>query len=513
MIGLLKNEPGWLQILEQEGIAYNLLPQIPEKYASPIIINRALNKDEVVYIINLLNAGVGIITDFLNLKKIIPDIRYKTSLLHFIYGESDLFNNIPILDLKLKGNRLIARPISKNKSKIIFETAYSNGYIIALPFDVNRAILDTRSVLKPFYFPHRKFPYEHVALINKGAVRKLVINCLRKLYQKMNLSYSHLWYYPNLYQTCFCFRVDTDFASESALKTTLELSQTKDINFTYFINTGHLPNIQHPKFCDIQIHCLHHQVFRDYLRNYENIKTAKTILENNGIKPIGFVSPFGMWNKHLQWAMESSDIKYSSEFSLDYDNLPFYPIVDNKKSSVLQIPVHPICLGQLLQADLSVEQCKRYYEDYIATQYRSNEPIFIYDHPHRIHQFSELFGQILDKARLLDNVEITTMTNFYYWWVKRLNTYNSSRWHIENNTLKIESENASNNVFLHIITPDAKETYIPLKKGQYELTKLQYKPLKPPYRPKDADKILYARSFQAKIQTIFYETIKRLSKI
>ncbi|MEO0091984.1 MAG: hypothetical protein ABIK61_04685 [candidate division WOR-3 bacterium] len=516
-LGILEPELGWLQILEQEGIVYKVLSQIPEKYSSPIIINRELNEEEVIHTHNLLDSGVGIITDFQNLSMLISNIRYKTSRISYIYGESELFYNISIIDLKLKGNRLAthSRKSENEKQKVdsIFEAEYGKGYIIALPFDVNQAILDTRSELKPFYFPHRKFPYELVAVINKGAVRKLVVNCLKKLYQKMHLPYVHLWYYPNTFQSAFCFRVDTDFAPEIALRTTLNLSQTKDIDFTYFINTGQMPNIQHPMFRDIQIHCFRHQVYKDYPKNFENIKTAKSILVKNGIKPIGFVSPFGKWNKNLQYAMESNGIKYSSEFSLDYDNLPFFPIVNNKKSSVLQIPVHPICIGRLLQAGLSEEQCKKYYEDYLVAQYLANEPIFIYDHPHRIHQFPELFSAVLDKVKGLSNLWITTMTEFYHWWIKRLNIYNSFEWQMQNTTLKIETADHWDNVFLHIITPDAKESFIPIKNGHYELTNLQYTPISQVRQQKDFSKIIYTRSAQAKIQTIFYELIKWISNL
>ncbi|MCX7785850.1 MAG: hypothetical protein N2201_06475 [candidate division WOR-3 bacterium] len=506
MLGLLQDQLGYQQILQQEGIIYKLLAKMPSEYPAPIIVNRPLDSQEILNARNFLHSGGCIITDFPNLKGIIPAIRYQISKIPFIYGETDLFHNIQIIDLKLKGYRL-------TKGQNVFEGEYGKGYIIALPFDVNQAILDTRNELKPFYFPHRKFPYERVAVVNKGEVRKLVVNCLKKLYRKMNLPYVHLWYYPNTFQSAFSFRIDTDFAPDISLRTTVNLSQISGIEFTYFINTSRMPDIHIVHNKDVQIHCFHHKVFQDYKRNFDNIKTAKTILEKNGFHPIGFVSPFGMWNRSLQYAMETCDLKYSSEFSLSYDDFPFFPVLDNKNSSLLQIPVHPICIGRLLQAGLSDIQCRKYYEDYITTQHLTNEMIFIYDHPHRIHQFLALFSAVLDKVKALSNLWITTMTEFYYWWIKRLEVYKSSQWQIQNNLLKIETEKSFDNIFLHIITPNTKEAFVPMKKGNYHLSDLSYQPLKQMSKQKDIAKILYTKSTKAKIQTLFYETIKQISKI
>ncbi len=561
LLGILKQDFGWQQILEQEGIIYNVLSNIASDYSAPIIINRNLEKSEILIIQNYLKNGGAILTDFPNLAKITDNFDYKpTRISHLFSDNSDIFNNISVIDLHIKGYK-----------GNIYQGNYGKGCIIALPFDVNEAICDTRNERKPFYYPSRKFPNEIVSKVSKGEIRKLIINCIRKLFAKMNLPYVHLWYYPDSFQSAFAFRVDTDFGPEDTLKTTFDLEGKKGIDFTYFINckahsdpfgtyktsalsassavddssarlkpcptnnsalsassavknksalsASHIFN----KIPDFQIHCFEHEVYKNYQTNFDNIKKAKTILENAGIKPIGFVSPYGFWNENLQKAIEDLDIKYSSEFSLAYDDLPFYPILENRRSKVLQIPVHPICIGRLVHVSLTKENCIDYYSRYFVQQLQANEPIFIYDHPHRIAQFPDVFSEVLNNAKKLPDIWLTNMTEFYHWWKKRLQIYKASSWEIENNILKIgsrmlqlaQSKDCDYQDYkpsLHIITPDNKQTFIPLKQTLYNLQDLKYKSITMAQNP-DIKEYKRLKSTGAKLQMKFYRTVDKILKL
>ena len=503
MLSVLKDVLGWRQIFEQEGIIYKVLSTIPDRIPEPIIVNRSLNDLEVIKIRSLLDKGLSVLTDFPNLKKIILNFAYKTNKISYILNDGqDLFNNITAVDLELNGYK---------NDTVIFSSNYGKGYIIALPFDVSQAICDFRSERKPFYYHSRKFPNEIVSVVSKGAVRKLVINCIRKLYAKMNLQYIHLWYYPNEYTSAFTFRVDTDFGLEDTLQATFDLENKTAIPYTYFINTK-----EHPKLSrnqrDFQIHCYHHEVYKNYQRNYDNIKKAKNILEQTGIRPIGFVSPYGFWNQSLQQAMEDCGMQYSSEFSLSYDDLPFFPVMNNRVSSVLQIPVHPICIGRLIHASLSPDKCIDYYQKYFDKQLQSNEPMFIYDHPHRIAQFPDLFYKILNNAKNTPFIWLTNMTEFYHWWKSRLQSLNNTQWQIENQSLKINTTNQDNKVFLHIITPENKQTFVPLKQILYNLKDLSYKSI-PMAKPTITEDYARLKSKKTKLQINFYQTIDNILKI
>jgi peptidoglycan/xylan/chitin deacetylase (PgdA/CDA1 family) len=532
LLGILKQEFGWQQILEQEGILYQVLSIFPSDYSAPIIVNRQLDKSEIPAVQTFLKNGGAILTDFPNLASIIDNFDYKPSKISYLLNDdSDTFNNIAIIDLHLDGY--------KSKSKI-YQNNYGKGFIIALPFDVNQTMCDTRNERKPFYYPSRKFPNEVVSKASKGEVRKLAVNCIRKLFAKMNLPYLHLWYYPNQYQSAFAFRVDTDDGPEDSLRATFDLEEKSGIKFTYFVNTkvhpapmyigaekevkeddineqvsehrcGARPTLTNNQR-DFQIHCFEHKVFKDYQTNYNNIKKAKTILENSGTKPIGFVSPFGFWNENLQKAMEDLNIEYSSEFSLAYDDLPFYPILENRRSSVLQIPVHPVCIGRLVHASLTKENRIDYYNRYFFRQLQANEPIFIYDHPHRIAQFPDIFSEVLNNAKKLPDIWLTDMTEFYYWWKARLSTLNKTKWRIENQSLKVETLNQDSRLYLHIITPNNKQTFIPLKQTLYNLKDLSYKSIVVSQKICVKD-YMRLKSKRTKLQMKFYQTVDKTLKL
>jgi peptidoglycan/xylan/chitin deacetylase (PgdA/CDA1 family) len=356
----------------------------------------------------------------------------------------------------------------------------------------------------------------------------------------MNLQYIHLWYYPNEYTSAFTFRVDTDFGLEDTLQATFDLENKTAIPYTYFINTKvhpapmyieaekesneksvHKQISEHrcgarPKLSrnqrDFQIHCYHHEVYKNYQRNYDNIKKAKNILEQTGIRPIGFVSPYGFWNQSLQQAMEDCGMQYSSEFSLSYDDLPFFPVMNNRVSSVLQIPVHPICIGRLVHAGLSPDKCIDYYQKYFDRQHQANEPIFIYDHPHRIVQFNDVFYQIFSYAKKMPDLWITNLTEFCYWWKSRLQILNDSQWKINNQTIEIKITSQLNNVSLHIITPDQQQAFVPLKQSLYNLKDLSYKSI-PMAKPTNTEDYVRLKSKKTKLQMNFYQTIDNILKI
>ncbi len=502
MIGILKKDFGWSEILEQEGLLYEVLNIIPNDYHYPIIVNRELRAEEIQKLKKMILDGLCILVEFPVLVQLSENQKYRFGRINYLFNDSsDIFNNIIAIDLYLSG--YITNPS-------VIQRRLGKGFIIGLPFNINNALLDCRKERKPFFYTSRKYPNEVVAKVSKGAVRKLVINCVRKLFQMMNLYYCHLWYYPNKLTTSFAFRIDTDFGDADALRATYDLEENVNLKFTYFLNTAVHTNYNKSK--DIQIHCYHHKVFRDYKRNFENIKQAKSILTNNGINPIGFVSPFGLWNKNLQKAIEDCEIEYSSEFCLAYDSLPFYPIIDNRRSKALQIPVHPICISRLLHAGLSKNQCIDYYLKYFIKQYQTNEPIFIYDHPHRVAQFNKIFYEVIMHAKDLSNIWFTSITEFYNWWKTRLEVLNHSFWKIEKNSnLQIITPNNDERLFLHIITPDQNEVFLKLEQNNYDLQKFTFQKIIPNKVNKlDIDNYLRLKATTTKFSIVFYQIIDKI---
>ncbi len=326
----------------------------------------------------------------------------------------EIFSGVGIIDLESKG-LLLKEGIYENP----------NEKIIVLPFSLEQALGDIRVGPKYFYFHPKKFPYEFVSLVAKGDIRKLFFNCLRQIYHWQGIEYQHLWYYPNGFRSAFIFRLDTDFAQEKEIKKTYQLLKETGIQGTWFINTK-----EHQKFIplfaglkkegeDIQLHCFVHTLFPDYQRNYDNILKGKEILQGGGIEVKGFAAPFGAFNLPLYQVLADLQFSFSSEFSLSYDDFPFYPVIKGKVLPLLQIPCHPIGVGRLLEAGFTPEEMLEYYKTYINWRYQNYLPIFIYDHPQRVAQFPELFHSIFNYLKEKGDIWLTTMEKFYRWWKER----------------------------------------------------------------------------------------------
>lgn len=342
-------------------------------------------------------------------------IKAKKGKIKFLLPQRrEIFSGVGVIDLEKRGF-LFKEGVYEKEEELK----------IILPFSLTETLLDTKVKPRFFYFHPQKFPYEFVSAVSKGEIKKLFFNALRQIYLWQDIEYQHLWYYPKDFFSTFILRLDTDFAKEKEIEKTWRVLQETKIHATWFINAkAHkrlIPFFVHLKREgeDIQLHCFIHNLFPDYQRNYDNIRRGKEILAEEGIEVKGFASPFGLFHLSLYSALSDLAFSFSSEFGLSYDDLPFYPRIEDKKFPILQIPIHPICVGRLLEAGFNEREMIAYYRNYIDWRYENRLPIIIYDHPHRVAQFPNLFKEIINYAQSKTEIWLTTMTGFHQWWEER----------------------------------------------------------------------------------------------
>ncbi len=169
---------------------------------------------------------------------------------------------------------------------------------------------------------------------------------------------------------------------------------------------------------EIAVHGYNHFTSKYYIDNRENIEKALRILSKNGINCSGYASPYGLWNKSLNDVCENLGFKYSSEFSYIYDALPLNPVINNRISPVLQIPIHPICLGSLVNAKLNENNIIEYFRNQFQWKITHCNPLIFYDHV--LHNRSDLLEEIFRGVNSLD-VSVLTFSEYVNWWKKREN--------------------------------------------------------------------------------------------
>jgi len=421
-VGIFPNNPGWEIILNQEGISYEIISEnsdlTPENFAVIILSNSVLEKQKSKILSYLKNEGSVLFdakcyADFFKIKT----STQKTDFL--IPDETSFFSSSGLVDIYSKIYTLNSDDLELIDYGLqIQQRKAGKGDILVLPFDVNNLMLDILSVRRKFYFQRKELPSEIVARIAKNPIRRIVKTSLEYLFHLRDLPFVQMWYYPDGFKNMFLFRIDTDFCSKEDAKELSKICKKNQIKATWFVDTNSqkLETYLKMKNQEIALHCARHRVFEDYQQNYDNLSEGKKELEKAKFSPTGFASPFGEWNPQLGKTIADLDFEYSSEFALNYDDFPFYPFFDGKKTDVLQIPIHPISIGRLRRSHFSDDEMLKYYLNLINEKMQKNEPVIFYHHPHqkRFEIFDEIFKEI-NKHKIWK----PDFSEFSNWWKKR----------------------------------------------------------------------------------------------
>lgn len=303
----------------------------------------------------------------------------------------------------------------------------------AFPSDPFTALVDEGSAR----FQWRVGPLsvnEEVARVDKRALRRRLMAGLRKLLEAAGGVWIKLAAWPFPYRSAFNFRLDHDeFDAEDFDAVLAALAGHERATSHYVCGATHelepaaLLRLQG---CDIGSHGYWHHTYYDAQDNFKNIRRGIETLQAAGIEPSGYVAPHGRFNRGLLWALESLGIGHSSEFALGYDDVPFFP----PESSVLQIPVHPVCLGLFLDAlrrvkapthalDAAADRVADHLAAALEAKYRAGEPVFLYGHPdRRLGRYPQVLKRSLEAAAGYSGLWRTDRTTIARWWRARART-------------------------------------------------------------------------------------------
>jgi hypothetical protein len=269
---------------------------------------------------------------------------------------------------------------------------------------------------------------ERVARYPKAWIRRRLISRIRDRVLACRGVWLRLASFPYPYRSAFHFRVDLDEqAPEDYHPFALTRSLLEDC-CTHFVCTHAYENepevLRDLHRYDTQSHGHFHHVYRDARANLSNLERADRVLRDAGFAPRGFAAPHGRWSPGLDDGLEALGYEYSSDFQLDYDNLPFFPWKAGRFSKVLQIPVHPVCEGLFLEAGLrDGTSVADYLRRVVEAKFREGEPAFIYGHPEgRLAKMPEILiaiQRLLLKQSLVWRVTMSEMARWWRWRARR----------------------------------------------------------------------------------------------
>ncbi len=458
-IGLLKQDAGWELLLTQIGAAWGVYDasqtMSPDSFAV-MIVNAAPTTMQHRDLAAYLASGGSILTDN-GAARLFLDCTYsKKHFTSIAPNDCAPFSPASILDIDSTGTVITKsggyRVDGGTSVQIIANGA---GTVVSLPYAVSPLILSTASRRKNFYAPPDRLPSERVAAVSKGSIRQLVTNILELLHHRRALPFVHTWYYPDGHPTIFTFRVDTDKGSETELRELYDVCARHGVPGTWFVDVQ-----SHERWLDffssfsgqeIGLHCYTHETSAVRKNVLANFGTGLHLLREAGFTVNGASAPCGTWNAAVGSVYNELEMAYSSEFSLDYDDLPFFPVTAGGPSSVMQLPIHPICVGSMKRSRYTSLQMRDYFRTCAMNRIVSREPMCFYHHPthHHLEVFDEIFS-------LINELKIPMLSYSAYaaWWKKRIAV--RPQFTLDNGSITIPAR-ASGDVWYRIALPGNEE--------------------------------------------------------
>lgn len=434
-IGLSHSSSGWETLLNQIGADWDRLSNHTtyDTSFSCIIINGPLQQGMSTKIDLFINNGGAVVDahgslsgNSLTPSKICTILPSPPDTLLGVHDPVDIYS------------RCNKHREAQFLQKTVFIHTSKPFAFIGIPFDIMMNSDD--SSLKSFPSTTKPYPAEHVQKRSKHVLFHLLLNILIRLHVRMQLPFVHKWWYPDQTDSVFMFRIDSDFGEKEQFNALGEFLSRNDIRPTWFLHVQ-----VHEKWLnkfntwrdhEVALHCMQHKAYSTSGTYKSDIQRAFKTLASNDIKPTGYASPYGLWNRQVRNALKQFSFSYSSEFSYDYDNYPSFPY--SEQGLPLQIPVHPICIGTLRRAGFTDDQMISYFIQTIEKKQAAHEPIALYHHPldEKLNVWQEVFSYLKNHK-----MECLTLNEWSNWWKERLN--NTFTAYVENNELFINTSRLS----------------------------------------------------------------------
>jgi hypothetical protein len=500
-VGIIGTEPGWQQLLLREGIPHaDAQPPFgPAEYAA-LVVGDSADRRAFAAVRSYVNGGGAVLTSSKHAATVAGLIDKRIRVDSFIPSADKEFSAVALLDVfgtvhvPERANLLFL----ESREKAAFLGREGSGHVMVLPFDAPSLIADERARTKSFYAPARRLPFERVSTVSKGEVRQFVSRCLELLYHRRGVPFVHSWYHPEGAKTVFAFRVDADEADESSVRDLYRLADEERIPMTWFLHVERqrefLGAFTEMRDQEVGVHCYAHRTFEEADAIRKDVRTALDRMRHAGLAPRGYAAPYGVWSRTVGEALRDMEFAYSSEFSFSYDDLPLVPSLGGGRPGILQVPIHPVCLGTMRRHSYSEEQAFAYFDLVLRRCVRSGAPAFFYHHPKDGHPavLRRLFARVRE-----EELPLMTLGAYADWW----NARQRFTLHADyaDGRVKARGTGGPADIRMRISTPDGREACVRTD-GEYPLEGPGWKAV-PDASPNPPD-LFRARAFNYRIPLV-----------
>lgn len=328
-------------------------------------------------------------------------------------------------ELRLHEDRVVKYDVDPDRFPAVFTVHHGRGALVVSGIPLTALLAAPGDRLRTFcdYSPVT----ERVASVDKAVVADTLLGMLGTAFRLAGLPLVTMSRFPDGAPSVFIVRVDVDGVYGENTRRLAGAAARQDLPASFFLN-GDCSRL-HPgpldgwsEAMEIGQHAWLHTVLQTREENLENLERAERWLrEDMALVPPSFVAPRGLWNRGLGEALRDMGYRYSSDFGLDFDSLPF-----RSDGDVLQVPVHPysperatVWAEEVGEPAPTPEDVRRHYLRAMRTQVRHGRPAYVYGHP-------EVLGGMADEVlpalcALADELELprTTLGDYADFWIRR----------------------------------------------------------------------------------------------
>jgi peptidoglycan/xylan/chitin deacetylase (PgdA/CDA1 family) len=273
---------------------------------------------------------------------------------------------------------------------------------------------------------------EETSAIDRRSLRRQFASGLRRLLEHAGGLWLTISPYPAPYRSLFGFRLDHDRYCPEDFAAVLQAIHGHEAAVSHYVNAdGHAAAPAALAFLrgwHVGSHGFWHHTYHTFPENLHNLQRGIAWLEGQGIVPVGCVAPHGRYHRGLAEALDRLGVDHSSEFALAWDELPFYPA----GSRVLQVPVHPVCLGLVLEAAeragagpagarRAANAMADHFVRLVDERRAAGEPLILYGHPDgRLGRFPHVLRRALESAASHRDCWMANLAEIARWWRARL---------------------------------------------------------------------------------------------
>lgn len=417
-IAILHKTPGWEMAVQQLGLCAEFSEQVSDAHLSKramVIVNRLPDRREKRCLEQYVrNSGLLLVcSEAAPAFPVLQHRRFRrkshvVNLAMAGHQSSLLLDMLPPFDM----------PSSSLPGGIWAE---GQGFIGYWGIDLDRQLLNTQNARKYFYHPHGKHPNEVVSRISKANIIRLLHYNIKQLFLAAGLPFVHLSYQPDACAGNFLYRIDSDDGSRDQVDKYYRIANDNGIRISWFLHVeahqSWLSDFRKFERQEIAVHCYRHYNYPKLEDNFQNVQIARDLLQQANLATAGYAAPYGTWHDKLQQMIERQHFEYSSEFALDYDNLPFFPHWHKGLAQTLQIPIHPVCIGSFRRTTASDQEIIDYFR-FASNRLRSwHQPVIFYDH--LLHDKHHIVRRIFENA-IDDGLKPITFAEYGRWWRKRI---------------------------------------------------------------------------------------------